>query len=92
MISGCSRTNIWMVSSNSKKTEIWGNKIDNKEAVKLTVAALRNAQILGRNKAEHPCKFYQDMKRRHEDMKRKMINSRIKSKENKTTFKDFMKW
>lgn len=82
MLSGCNRTNIWTVSSDSKKTGIWGNKMDNKEAGKLTVAALRNAQILGRNKAEHPCKFYQDMKR-------KMIVSIIKAKENKTIFKDF---
>lgn len=43
MLSGCNRTDIWTVSSDSKKTGIWGNKMDNKEAGKLTVAALRNA-------------------------------------------------
>lgn len=74
MLSVFNRTNIWTVSSDGKKTEIWGNKTDNKETGKLTLAALRNAQILGRNKAENPCKFYQDMKK-------KMINSIIKAKE-----------
>jgi len=43
MLSGCNRTIYGRSALIRKKTEIWGNKMDNKEAGKLTPAALRNA-------------------------------------------------